>query len=508
MFEALLKRFGYEKTRNFRRSGPGFGAAQVTRLTADFTTSELSADSELRQDHKRLRARVRKLKNDYGYARKYVSMWRTNVLGENGINFRCKAKDPDKVVGGTLTPGKLDVFANKAIEDAWWTWGKKQNCTVTRQLTWKDAQDVIVEAIATDGECLIRKVRGFDNPFRFAVQLIESDHLDVELNKPLREGSEIRMGVEFNSWKEPVAYHLLKSHPNDNFYPSQAGQRYQRIPASEIIHPFLRRRIGQSRGYPPMATALTQMNMLAKYQEAELVAAREEACKGGWFKKTGETGYAGTPDAEGNLVDEVEPGVWKELPYGLEPVQNDPKHPNGNFGDFTKITLREIAAGLEHLSYNTFGLDMESVNFASGKLGIEEERLGWKILQMFVACHVCEPIFEPWLESTMLAGVITLPFSKFDKFNAPCWTGRRWQPIDSTKEVGAMIQKLNAGLTSRSRCLAEEDVDRDELDQEIAEDKASQERHGLQFTETDPEPDPIELEEAKAKLRPAPAKAA
>lgn len=503
----LFSKLGYERARNFRRSGPGFGAAQVTRLTADFTTSELSADSELRQDLKRLRARVRKMANDYCYAKKFLAMCRTNICGRDGFNFRNKAKDADRIVNGALIPGKPDIFANKVIQESFAEWCKMENCTVTGEWTFPDATRLAVSALFTDGEMMVRLVKGFEgNPFKFAIQLIESDHLDIELNRTARDGSEIRMGKEFDKWKRPVAYHLLKSNPNDNFYPSSAGQKYQRIPASEIRHPFLPRRIGQSRGYPPMATPMTQMNQLWKASEAEVVATREAACQGGFIETSnGDQGYQGPVDELGNKVMEMEPGLVQELALGQTFKQYDPKHPNGNFSNFYKSTLREIAAGLEHISYNTFGNDMESVNFASGKLGIDEERHGWEVLQEFVADYFLEPIFEAWLESAMMTGIVPLPFAKFKKFNAPCFTGRRWTSIDPEKDARAKVLKLNSGLTSRSRLLAEDDIERDELDQEIEDDNKSAETHGLKFKEIEPEPDPIELEEAKAKLQPEPA---
>ena len=68
-------------------------------------------------------------------------------------------------------------------------------------------------AIAEDGEVLIRKVKGFKNDFGFSLQLIEADHLDEQYNDKEKN---ILLGVEFDEWQKPIAYHLHKSHPGNN----------------------------------------------------------------------------------------------------------------------------------------------------------------------------------------------------------------------------------------------------------------------------------------------------
>ncbi|MBT7026249.1 MAG: phage portal protein [Verrucomicrobia bacterium] len=45
---------------------------------------------------------------------------------------------------------------------------------------------------------------------------------------------------------------------------------HERIPASEIIHPFITDRIAQTRGTPWMVSAMTRLQMLGAYEEAEL----------------------------------------------------------------------------------------------------------------------------------------------------------------------------------------------------------------------------------------------
>jgi hypothetical protein len=53
-------------------------------------------------------------------------------------------------------------------------------------------QRLFIKTVAR-GECLIRMIKGFDNPYRFALQFIEPDQLDEKFNDSRRL---IVMGVE------------------------------------------------------------------------------------------------------------------------------------------------------------------------------------------------------------------------------------------------------------------------------------------------------------------------
>ncbi|MCK7513853.1 MAG: ATP-dependent Clp protease proteolytic subunit [Desulfobacterales bacterium] len=54
---------------------------------------------------------------------------------------------------------------------------------------------------------------------------------------------------------------------------------YARIPAEQILHTFITERINQPRGVPWMHSAMTRLNNLGAYEEAEIVAARIGAAK-------------------------------------------------------------------------------------------------------------------------------------------------------------------------------------------------------------------------------------
>lgn len=482
LLERLARKFGFVTEARLRAATASYQAAAINRLTQSWTQNSYSADAQNRADLKIIRDRARELRNNNDYGKKFTQMLRSNVLGDQGINFRNKSKDPDRVVGGELVAGKPDIFANKLIEEKFYQWGRKEFCTVTGKLNWCDVQNIVLETVAVDGEILIRKIIQPSNPFGFTLQLIESDYLDDDYDQNLEGGRKIRMGIETDEWGRTIAYHLRTWNPNDTFLPIQKVGNTYRLPASEVIHCRVQGRSGSSRSISWMATAAYRLNMLGKYEEAETTAARAAACKMGFFTKTGaNVQYTGDENSDGSKSMDAEPGSFEELPAGLDVKTIDWNHPNTAYQIFVKTALRGVASGLG-VSYNTLANDMESVNFASGKLGLDSERDMFKAVQYWFIESFCEEVFTAWLENAFAAGALApLPVSKFDKFNAPYFNGRRWPHVNPQQEVAAIKQRLDMRMTSWSRELAERNIDRDELFDEIAADIAAAKARGFEL---------------------------
>lgn len=472
----------------------GYDAANVDRLTSDWKTSTLSANGELRYKLRTIRARSRDFYMNNSHGRKFVKMVDKNVIGPVGITFRSKVKQPD---------GSADAFANKVIEAGWRRFCKLGNCTVDGQSSMLDVLKLIAHALPVDGELLVRKVRGYDNLNRFALQLIEADHLDEDYSIMLPNGNEIVMGVEKNTWGRPVAYHLLTKHPGDYFAYTSGSQRRIRVPAEEIIHLFIPERIGQARGIPWGVTSLGDAKMLNGYKEAAIVNARTGASKMGFYTKTADASTndgiisdGQETDEQGNPITEAAPGIFEELPMGWDFKTFDPKYPEAEFQNFYKSILRSIAAGLD-VSYNGLASDLENVNYSSIRQGVLDERDSWQSIQQWLIDHLLIPVFEEWLAVQLATGIIPLPMVKFDKFNAPAFIPRGWPWVDPKKDEEANSVGLKNCTTSRTRICAEKGEDFAEIIEELAEEKKLAESKGITFDEaasTTPatKPDPME----------------
>lgn len=471
----------FKKRKQQLRSAPRqrqyFAAAKVDRLTENWRGIKSSADVGVQMTLTRLRARSRQLAVDNDYARRFYKLLRSNVVGSQGIGMQVRAIDKETKDGVIF-----DDYANRTIEQAWYEWAKKKYCTIDGRLSFIDVQQMLIETVAKDGEILVRKIRGKSagNQFAFAIQLLEADHLDENYNVALANGNRIRMGIEYNAWNRPIAYHVLTRHPGDMLYQGNyASDRYERVPAEDMLHLYIPERPSQSRGVPWMISAMRRMKMLGTYEENELVAAGVAAAKMGFFKSSDGEQYEGTDqDADGNLITEAEPGIFEQLPPGVEFQAWDPQHPATSFASFIKSMLRGAASGLG-VSYTTLSNDLEGVSYSSIRQGTLEERDGWRLLQTWMIEHFCADIFESWLVMALTTQKITLPLSKFEKFNAPVWRPRGWSWVDPLREVKSNIEAVNAGFMSAQDVASQQGQDIEDIYAQLKLEKDLREKHGV-----------------------------
>ncbi len=460
-----------------------FKGAQMNRLTMDWAVSILSADQELFADLRRLRGRSRTLAKNNHYAAKFLRQVEKNVIGDCGITMQAKVK---KQRG----EGLLEKI-NDEIEDAWADWSERENCSVDGKMSWAALQRFFTRCVAMDGEAFVRKVPLPGNPHLFALQFIDPDQVDPTFfMQRLPDGNEIRMGVEVDQFQRPVAYHIWDRHPSE--YGSNPQLR-RRIPASEIIHAFIPLRVNQTRGVPWMAPAMFEMNMLAGYKEAEVIAARVSACKMGFFtSKTGEQ-YTGDPDLAVTNADSslqpgmgpqfmaAEPGALESLPANMDFKPWDPQHPNASYDAFCKGSLRGIASGLD-VSYHGLGNDLEGVNFSSIRAGLLEERDTWRLLQQWTIDSFCKPVYRAWLPNSILAGALALEPSNIQQYiKGVVWHPRGWDWVDPLKDVQASTLMVQNGFSTYTAELGKQGLDFEEVMEQKAEERKVLDRLGLKL---------------------------
>ena len=438
------------------RAVRNFAAAENDRLLKDWPTSDLTADAELYSALKKLRVRSRHLAKNNDYAKRFFNMLKTNVVGAAGIGLQVRAKN---------LKGELDKADNAHLEAEWKRWGKTGVCDVTGKLSWCDCQKLFIETVARDGEAIVRKIRNWPgNRFSFALQFVEPDLLDERLNKSLPNGNTIRLGIEFNKWRRPVAYYLKRMPHTSSIYSEsyEYNFRYDRIPAHEIIHEYITDRVGRSRGIPWMHTAAKRLHMLGGYEEAEVVAARTASAKMGFFKsETGEE-YVGDEDDPDDTtkapIMNAEPGTFEELPAGMDFVKWDPDHPTSAYESFVLAILRGVASGL-NVSYVSLANDLRSVSYSSIRQGALDERDAWRTLQGWTIEHFHSGVWEAWLKEGLLHGTFNLPLHNFDKFNSVIWRPRGWSWVDPLKEGRANENAVKNGFKSLQDVVGEQGKD-------------------------------------------------
>ncbi|MEY2688369.1 MAG: hypothetical protein RL375_2567 [Pseudomonadota bacterium] len=417
-----------------------FEGARIDRLTADWFATTNSINAELQGDLDRLRARARQLANNNDYARKFVGMCQNNIIGPSGVRLQAR------VVDG---PDKPDRMANAAIERAWANWCAA--CDITGQSSLRDLCETLVGALPTDGEFLVRFVRGAEarNRHNFALQVIDVDRIDTTYNTTLPGGHSIIMGVEVDKYRRPLALHLFTAHPNDTH---GATRQRVRVPITEVLHRFKVERAEQARGIPWMAPGMLSLHHLGGFMLSALLAAEHGANHYGFFvSPDGQPPAIGQDDGTGQQITASQPGVYDTLPTGVDFRPHESKYPNEVFSPFAKTCLQRIATGWR-VAYHSLANDLEGVSFSSIRSGTLEERDRWAADQEWFIGALLEPVYQAWLQMALLSGSITmpngsaLPAAKAAKFAAHQWQARRWEWVDPRADMEAKVLAVRAGI--------------------------------------------------------------
>lgn len=457
-----------------RRRRRSYAGADQGRLFSDFIGSSFSADSELKQSLPVLRNRSRDLARNNEYAKRFLNLIKTNVVGEKGFTLQVRARNSDRT---------LDAAGNAILENAFKAWGRMGTCDVTGRMSWLDAQRFVAETLARDGEVFVKYVTNQRFRDGFALQFMEADLIDHDKNGRAENGNEIRMGVELDEFHRPVAYYVLTAHPNDTLaFATQAQRKHIRVSASEMLHLFIPQRTYQTRGEPFMAPAISSLKMLHGYREAELIAARAAAAKFGIITTPDGDEFVGDSTTEDDVpVIDMAPASVYQLPSGHDFKMIDPAHPTSAFADFEEAVLRGIASGL-NVSYTSLSNDLKGVSYSSIRQGTIEERDHYKTLQSFVIEHFCEPIFRAWLRSALSFGDIPIPLSKREKFEDNIhFRGRGFAWVDPQREINANVTALSNGIISMNDIAANYGRDVEDLFSQIQADKEMAERYGLKM---------------------------
>lgn len=453
-------------SRKPKRQARRFEAAQYNRLTRAFLQAERSINTELRSDLDALRRRARHLAKNEPMARKYLGMVCANVVGQNGFTLQSRAVEGNK----------QDGLANDAIEAGWYDWSRPVNSDLSGKMAFPDMCRAAMRGVARDGEALIRIREGADNPYGYALQLLDIERLDTMLNREESVNQNaIIMGVEINGDGKALFYHLVTKFTGRDI----TAKKTDRVPASEIIHLFVTDDPEQMRGIPWMHASMIRMHHLGGYEEAAIIAARVGASKMGFF-----TTPDGDPapvaegdDAEGVPFTEADPGQFGVLPDGVGFTPFNPDYPHAMYDTFTKAAKRDIGSGM-NVSYHSLANDLEGVNFSSIRSGTLEERDEWMMVQGWFISQFLEPVYEGWLRSSLLRGALkmingsALPVNKLQKFRAHEFMGRRWQWVDPMKDNQAAVLAMENGLASPYKIAAQQGLDAETVLQDIARFRA------------------------------------
>jgi lambda family phage portal protein len=291
------------------------------------------------------------------------------------------------------------------------------------------------------------------------------------------EGREIRMGVEIDGWRRPVAY-WLREEPRLYQSSYAIGERF-RVPASEMLHIFLPEFCAQTRGAPWLSVAMARLHQMRGIEDAELQASRASAAKFAAYEANPEFVTAPEPQHDshgpilgadgqplttdrGQFAQDIAPASMEVVPWGYSLKMLDPQHPNSAIGDLLKWSARSVSTGIG-VSYNTLGNDAEGVNYTSLRFFLGVEHDNWMESQDWFESEFPEPVADAWTEAARFTLTEMVKLIGEDQLHARKWQPRRWDGPDPAKQAKADTDELTIGTTTLTEIAARKGRDLDDM---------------------------------------------
>ena len=430
-----------------------YDAASKGRRTYGWKAPGTSADSAAYGVRPQLRQLSRELIRNRALAHRAQTVVTGSVVGTGIV--------PSAKVNGGSAKAKLDIEAalNAHI-----------NTTAIDALgehTLFGLQRIAMNAVFSDGEVLVRR-RMRDPRFSaglilpLQIELVECDWLNTTV---MTNGeNKVIEGAEYGPTGAIEAYHFWDRHPGD--VTAMGQNKSTRWPASSVIHVRRCDRPGQLRGVPWLAPVMMTLGEISDYQEAQILKQRMAALLAGVI----------TPGPDGALPDtgalsDLAPGALVSVPEGSQVNWTHPPKVDG-YGEFMKQAEAKIAVGVG-ITYESLSGDLSMVNFSSAQMGHMVMDRNVAIWQDMMIEQFCSGV-ERWLLEAW-ALVASLPRRQFSLE----WTAPRRPLINPRNDLPAMVEEIDAGLTSRQRQQRQLGYDPETIRRERQEDMAADQAAGL-----------------------------
>jgi lambda family phage portal protein len=327
---------------------------------------------------------------------------------------------------------------------------------------------LVARCLVRDGEAFLHLRATDDGGLR--IEVLDPAQVDASLSRPLDGGGRIEQGVELDRDGAVVAFHVLREPPGSGLLPYETV----RIPASDLIHCFDKAFPGQVRGLSWLAPVLLKLSDRDALADALLMQAKVGALLTGFIRdpEGGTAGFAGEAGAAGTLNVALEPGAMRVLPPGADVTFSPQPQGLRDSVAFLAAVDREIAAGAG-ITYEALTGDLGAANYSSARVGLLDFRRRAEALQRhLVEAQVLRPLWRRWIAVQTLAGTIPADPLSLAEHLAVRFVGPGFDWVDPEAQVAAEIAAIGAGLKSREEVLAARGRDIDELDAEIARDRA------------------------------------
>lgn len=431
-----------------------YAAAVPDRFNQGFPSFNTSEDLELVSSLRNLRARARILVRDAPYAKSARRVIVNNVIG-TGVRMQAAVK---------TSRGDYNDRINDSIESAWIDWMQGAYCHTGGSMHFHDIERMCMGQVFEAGEVFIRihRQKFGASQVPIALEIVEPERIVDGYAYPgavAADSGGVRMGIETDKFKKPIAYWIRDLHPGDIRMDLEQNDKVTRVDAADVIHLYVIDRWPQTRGVPWLHAAAGKLQDISGYTEAEIIAARGAASYLGMLESPEDVDTFAEQEPDNTFQLQLEPGMVGKLQPGEKMNWLKPDRPNSALDPFMRYLLREIAAAVG-VSYESLSHDYSQGSYSSMRISLLDERDVWRTLQQWWIRSFRERLHKEWLYAAMLARAI--PEISLDaygvtpeKFQLVNFRPRGWSWIDPTKEVAAYKDAVKGGFKTISDVIAE-----------------------------------------------------
>lgn len=436
---------------------------KVDSILKSWNPRALSANQELLDKVSDLYSKSRDLQNSNGLANAILNKKVDKVIGQG---LKLMPQIDYRALGIDVKEAKA---WNEKAESLWNLYANSKNYDLAAKNNFHESSRLALRTVYMNGDvlALVHWVPNGKGMFKTKIQLIECDRL-VTPNR-LKNKKNIRAGIEYNKYNEPVAYYVAKEYPDDSLLNNNV--ECVRVPAktkwgrARVIHVFKQERVDQSRGKPIFAPILTLFKKLDLYEEAELSAAVVSAMVALIVESPPKDdkellNQFGLGDDDQEVLEEIrhgwnrgmQPGNIVHLFNGEKAHTFAPNRPNSSFSAFVENITRTVGIGSAGLSYETIMSDFSKCNYSSARAALQED---WENIMVSRSWFVSEWVdthYELFIEECINTGRLEAPnfYENKEAYLKYSVQGPAKGVLDPVKEARAATMLVDAGLSSRT----------------------------------------------------------
>lgn len=353
------------------------------------------------------------------------------------------------------------------VEREFSLWSDSPECDIEGSLNFYQQQGLVLRGTLESGDLFTNLPDGErtpTQPYALRLQLLEADRVGNPLGQ--MDTETIAGGIRMSKHGAPEACFIYDRHPG-GFLPGKgsklyAGQWYdfvgKRSGRRRVLHHLRKLRPGMPRGVPYLAPVIDCIKQIARYTDAEIMAAVITAYLTVFIETpTGNaSGVFQGDTAPGHDEQDVALGMGSVvgLAPGEKPHMVNPGRPNPNFEPFILAVIKQMGMALG-LPYELLVKQFNS-SYSASKAALLDAWVYFRSVRYWLALSFCQPVYETWLTEAVAIGRVPAPGFFADPlvrwaYTRAAWPGDSMGSINPKEEVAAYAAAIDARLMTRER---------------------------------------------------------